>query len=89
MTHLAKKACLSQVDIKDSERISRQKNTSYLTLDNDECLSKETHDCHVVNKACINIPGTYTCECADGHDWDKYQDICTGAFFFNIPQSQP
>lgn len=35
-------------------------------VDLDECSSPELHDCHVLAR-CINIFGSFKCECADGY----------------------
>lgn len=42
------------------------KSIIHLFLDLDECSSAELHDCHKLAK-CINIFGSFKCECNDGY----------------------
>ena len=38
---------------------------SFSVLDEDECLAG-THTCTGPNQTCVNLPGTYKCDCDSG-----------------------
>ncbi len=48
---------------------------TFVSLDNDECLSPETNECHL-NAMCTNIEGSYVCRCKRGYTGDG--ENCSG-----------
>lgn len=54
-------------------------------VDVDECQSNQ-HRCHL----CVNLPGSYRCECQLGYQYDSFRRMCVGMFdiIHNIMHAQ-
>lgn len=58
-----------------------------LILDVDECIMAEMLACNTSNggEICVNLPGTFKCECNNNLGFVLIDGICTGKFKFRLP----
>jgi hypothetical protein len=56
----------------------------FLLSDIDECSNESTNDCDV-NANCTNSPGSYNCQCRDGHIGDGKN--CSGIEYSEFTES--
>ena len=50
----------------------------FTPLDIDECQNSQSHNCEQI---CINLPGTFLCDCRDGYNLNADAHSCDGEMF--------
>ena len=50
----------------------------FVFADKDECTDSSLNDCNPTTQMCMNLHGTFACDCKTGYMWDYDADKCVG-----------